>query len=73
MNTATETAAPPSTHGVARPRFDQKNGPAAVVLFAGLLAAGLLWHGLQPVHRYWMPRMRPRYPGRAYALPAWPC
>lgn len=45
MNTATQAAVLPPSQGVARPRFDQRTGPATVIVFAGLLAVGLFYTG----------------------------
>jgi PiT family inorganic phosphate transporter len=45
MNSATETAALPPSHGAARPRFDQRTGPTTIIVFVGLLAIGLLYTG----------------------------
>jgi PiT family inorganic phosphate transporter len=45
MNTASEAAALPPSHGAPRPRFDQRTGPVTVIVFVGLLAAGLAYTG----------------------------
>ncbi|ARP81672.1 anion permease [Bordetella genomosp. 8] len=55
MNTASDTAALPSSHGaahrqVARPRFDQRTGPATVAVFVGLLVIGILYSGYSLFH-----------------------
>ncbi|OZI33987.1 anion permease [Bordetella genomosp. 10] len=50
MNTATESAALPPSHGGVRSRFDQRTGPTTVIVFFGLLAIGLFYTGYSLFH-----------------------